>query len=146
MTVDTYRIVLADHHILFRQELARILSEKEDLEIVGEEGDGLELQNLLDRLALNQLFPHLIILDPSMPNLPGVAAASQITLAYPGAKVLILTIHKDREMVNQALSHGAKGYLLKDEIETDLAQAIDMIRRGKVYVPSSHSSLANGLF
>jgi len=131
--MDTYRIVLADDHALFRQGLRSILEEMGDLEIVGEAGDGLELLHLLT-LELKELAPHLIILDISMPNLRGIEAIHKIKAIHPGTKILIVTMHQDKEYLYEAIAAGADGYFLKKDANTDLFAAIDKIRQGKVYV------------
>ncbi len=124
-----YHLVLADDHVLFRKGLERILEKKGDLEVVGQAGDGLELLNLLKKLT-----PHMIILDISMPNLRGLEAIHEIKGVCPDVKVLILTMHKDRDYLYQAIAAGAKGYLLKEDAEKELFSAIEKIRQGKVYV------------
>lgn len=129
-----YRIVLADDHILVRQGLKKILREEKDLEVVGEASDGLELLTLL---KFAKLAPHMVILDISMPNLRGIEATRQIKMVYPYMKVLILTIHKEKEYFREAISAGADGYLLKDDADHELFSAIETIRQGGVYT-SSH--------
>lgn len=130
----SYGIVLADDHVLVRQGLRRILEGMADLEVVGEANDGLELLNLL-----NQLTPHMVILDIFMPNLRGIEAIHEIKKIRPEVKVLILTMHKDKEYLYLALSAGAKGYLLKEDADKELFSAIEKIRQGKTYI-SPHFS------
>ena len=124
--MDTYRIVLADDHYLIREGLRSILEENSDLQVVGEAADGLELLFLLD-----QLKPHLAILDISMPNLQGIETARQIKMKYPGMKILILTMHAEREYLYQAILAGVEGYLLKEDAQKELLLAIEKIRQGK---------------
>ncbi len=124
-----YHLVLADDHVLFREGLERILEKKGDLEVVGKAGDGLELLNLLKKLT-----PHMIILDISMPNLRGLEAIHEIKGINPNVKILILTMHKDRDYLYQAIEAGAKGYLLKEDAEKELFSAIEKVRRGGIYV------------
>jgi len=131
--VAPYRIILADRHPQLRQGLKRILGEKSDLEIIGEASDGMELLNLL-KLSKSQ--PHLVILDPTMPNLRGMEAVGKVKLIDPTVKVLILSLHKDKEYLSQAIFHGAEGYLLKEEAHTELLPAIERILQGGLYVPS----------
>jgi DNA-binding NarL/FixJ family response regulator len=131
-TMTSYRIVLADNHPLLRQGLKRILAEKSDIEVIGEAGDGLELINLL---SFSNLAPHMVILDPSMPNLRGTEVIHKVKTLYPDVKVLILSLHKDKEYLSQAISHGAEGYLPKEDMDKELLPAIEMIRQGGVYVP-----------
>lgn len=124
-----YRVVLADDHVMFRQGLKRILSEMADLEVIGEAGCGLELLNLL-----NKLIPHMVILDISMPNLRGIEAIHEVKAIRPDAKILMLTMHKDIDFLQQALAAGADGYLLKEDAEVEMFSAIEMVQRGKKYV------------
>jgi DNA-binding NarL/FixJ family response regulator len=134
--MGTYRIVVADDHALFRQGLKGILEGAADLEVVGEAGDGLELLNLLNA---NQLDPHLVILDISMPNLRGIEAIREIKTIHPNVKILIVTMHKDKEYLLQSLAAGADGYFLKKDADTELFAAIEKIRNKKNYV-SPHLS------
>jgi DNA-binding NarL/FixJ family response regulator len=134
--MNSYRIVVADDHALFRQGLKGILQGVADLEVVGEAGDGLAL---LDLLKSRNLDPHLVILDISMPNLRGIEAIPEIKSISPGVKLLIVTMHNDREYLDQALAAGADGYFLKKDADAELFAAIDRIRKGKFYV-SPHLS------
>jgi DNA-binding NarL/FixJ family response regulator len=134
--MGTYRIVVADDHALFRQGLKGILGGAADLEVVGEAGDGLELLNLMN---LNKLDPHLVILDISMPNLRGIEAIREIKTIHPNVKILIVTMHKDKEYLLQSLAAGADGYFLKKDADTELFAAIEKIRNKKNYV-SPHLS------
>ncbi len=124
-----HRIVLADDHLLLRQGLQKILSERSDLEIAGEAGNGPELLELLRTAD-----PDLVLLDISMPHLRGIEAIPEIKRMRPAAKILILTMHKDQDYLNEAISAGADGYLLKEDAERDLFLAIDMILEGKIYI------------
>jgi two-component system, NarL family, response regulator NreC len=127
--MNTYKILLADDHALFRQGLKRILSEKKDLEVIGEVADGLELIKLL-----NKVKPHIIILDISMPNIRGIEAIPEIKSIKPDSKILILTMHRDMEYLQQAISSGADGYLLKEDADSELFSAIKKIKQGKIYI------------
>ena len=133
-----YRVVLADDHVLFRQGLKGILEGTADLEVVGEAGDGLELLNLLN---LCKLAPDLIILDISMPNLRGIEVIPEIRMTHPTVKVLIVTMHKDKEYLYQALAAGAEGYFLKKDADSELFVAIEKIRKGGIYVSPYLSEL-----
>jgi DNA-binding NarL/FixJ family response regulator len=127
--MSSYRIVLADDHVLLRQGLKRIINEMAGIEVVGEAGDGLELLSLLKKLT-----PHMVILDISMPRLRGLEAIHEIKNAHPDVKILVLTMHKDKEYLHQAVSAGADGYLLKEDADKELFSAIEKIRLGKMYV------------
>ncbi len=133
--MEPYQIVLADDHAMFRRGVKRIIEEIPDMAVVGEASDGFELLNLLKRST-----PNLVILDISMPNLRGIEATKEIKMIHPGVKVLILTMHKDREYLYHALSAGAEGYLLKEDLDTELVTAISTIRKGKTYLSPLISS------
>ena len=142
----TYRVLIADDHPLFREGLRRVLSEKGDTEVVGEAADGCEVLKLLQELALKKLIPQLVTLDISMPILRGTEIIQDLKATYPEMKILMLTMHKDKEHFYQSMSAGADGYLVKNEPETELFAAIKKIRQGKKYVsPSMSEELAGGL-
>jgi len=134
-----YRVVLADDHALFRKGLRKILEETRDLEVIGEASDGLELLNLLRNLT-----PDMIILDISMPNLRGIEAIYEIKRIHPDTKVLMLTMHKDKEYLYQTISAGADGYFLKKDADAELFSAIEKIRKGGMYVSPSLSEESAG--
>ena len=124
-----YNIVLADDHVLFCEGIKRIINDNPDLEVVGEARDGIQLLELLKSAT-----PDLIILDISMPNIRGIEATREIKVKYPNLKVLILTMHKDKNYLYHSLSAGADGYLLKEDADTDLFYAINAIREGRSYI------------
>jgi DNA-binding NarL/FixJ family response regulator len=125
----SYSIILADDHVLVRQGLRRLLEGTGDLEVVGEANDGLDLLQLL-----KQVTPQMVILDIFMPNLRGIEAITEIKIIQPDVKILILTMHRDKEYLYLALSAGAKGYLLKEDASKELYSAIAEVRQGKTYI------------
>jgi DNA-binding NarL/FixJ family response regulator len=127
--LSPYRIALADDHVMFRKGIKSIIEGAADLEVIGEAGDGLNLLELLKKVT-----PDMVILDISMPNLRGLEATREIKMISPGVKVLILTMHKDKEYVYHAISAGAEGYLLKEDADTELFAAIEKIRHGRQYI------------
>jgi DNA-binding NarL/FixJ family response regulator len=127
---EPYRIVLADDHVIFRRGIKGLISQKPDLNVVGEAGDGLELLGLLQR----GLQTDMVIMDISMPNLRGVEATHEIKIILPEVKILILTMHKSKEYLYHCISAGAQGYLLKEDSEVELFSAIDAIRKGDMFV------------
>jgi DNA-binding NarL/FixJ family response regulator len=126
---NSYRIVLADDHAMFRRGVKRIIQENADLEVVGEAADGLELLEIIKKSP-----PDMVIADVSMPNLRGLEATREIKMAYPEIRVIILTMHKDREYLYHALSAGAEGYLLKEDADIELFSAINTLRQGGTYI------------
>jgi DNA-binding NarL/FixJ family response regulator len=121
-------IVLADDHFFFRRDLRKMLERRKDLQVVGEANDGLELLEIM-----RQSCPHLVILDISMPNMNGIETAREIMKRYPGVSVLMLSMHKNTEYLDQSVAAGAKGYLLKENIDENIFSAIDTIKGGGVY-------------
>ena len=126
--MKTYKIVLADDHVMFRQGIKQIVKDIDGLEVIGEAGDGLELLQLLKKLH-----PDLIILDISMPNLRGLEATREIKKLSPHLKILLLTMHKRKEFVRQGLANGADGFLLKEDADIELIRAIATLKRGEKY-------------
>jgi DNA-binding NarL/FixJ family response regulator len=127
--LNRYRIVLADDHQMFRRGVKRIIQENPKLEVVGEASDGLQLLEII-----KQSPPDMVIVDVSMPNLRGLEATREIKMSFPDLKVIILTMHKDREYLYHALSAGAEGYLLKEDADVELFAAIKTIRQGGSYI------------
>ena len=119
------RILLADDHAVVRQGFRLILNQEPDMEVVGEAGDGAEAV----RLVL-QLKPTLVIMDIAMPRVNGVEATRRILEACSDARVLILSMHKDTVYVRETLRAGAKGYLLKESIDSDLLRAVRAVALG----------------
>ena len=124
-----FRILLADDHVMFRRGVRSIIQRMDGVEVVGEAGDGLELLGLL-----RDIQPHLVIMDISMPNLRGLEATREIKVIDPGVKVLILSMHKEREYLYHALTAGAEGYLLKEDADGELISAIETLRQGGTFI------------
>ncbi len=127
--MDAYRIVLADDHAMFRQGIKRIVEEMDGLAVVGETGDGVSLLKLLNTVQAD-----MVIMDISMPNMRGIEATKEVLSLCPDVKILILTMHRDMEYFEHAISAGATGFLLKEDADEELVNAIKTIRKGKVYL------------
>src|SRR5512138_543675 len=127
--MSAYRVVLADDHRMIRKGIRKIIEESPDIEVVGEAGDGLELLSLVQ-----ELLPDMVIADISMPNLSGIEAAREIKSLAPDTKILMLTMHKEKDLLSQAISAGAHGYILKEDADVELYSAIDRIRREGHYM------------
>ena len=133
--MSPYFLVLADDHVMFRKGVKRIITGVDDFEVIGEANDGRELLDLLKTTS-----PHLIILDISMPILRGLEATREIKQIYPHIKILLLTMHKKKEFIQQAMAAGADGYLLKEDADTELLKAVKTIREGSKFISSLLSS------
>ena len=123
------RVFLADDHQLFREGIRSLLGRAQDIEIVGEAGDGQ------DAVAkVKTLLPDVVLMDISMPGINGLEAAAQIREAAPSVKVLILTVHETNQYVSQMLQVGAAGYVVKSVSSTDLVSAVRAVYQGNVYL------------
>src|SRR2546426_1124592 len=117
------RVLLVDDHTVVRQGLRRLLESDEEIEIVGEAGDGRSATELVQRIH-----PNVVVMDIALPELNGIEATRQIVKRNDGTKVLILTMHADDVYVRQALKAGARGYLLKDSEKLDLHKTAEIVR------------------
>jgi DNA-binding NarL/FixJ family response regulator len=126
---SSYRIVLAEDHIPLRRIIKKIVQQTGELAVVGEVKDGLELLELLEKSL-----PDMVITDISMPRLGGLEATKKIKELYPQIKVLILTIHREKDYLHQAMSNGVNGYILKKDMDQELYSAIQAVRHGEAYI------------
>lgn len=118
MSGGTVTVVLVDDHTMLRQGLRRAL-EAEGLTVLAEAGDGAAaVQTVLEHR------PDVVLMDVSMPRVDGIEATRRIVEALPDAQVVMLTMHVDRDTVDQALRAGAVGYLTKDSSISDVVQAV----------------------
>ena len=133
------KVMLVEDQELIRQSLEIILSNKENINIVGTAKDGLEAVQLCDKLR-----PDLILLDIRMPNMDGVAACKIIKERYPETKIIVLTTFDDDEYVFNAIKYGASGYLLKGISIDELLNSIHTVWEGGTLItPSIASKLVN---
>jgi LuxR family maltose regulon positive regulatory protein len=123
------KILLVDDHQLFRKGLRLILEEEKDLSIVGEAGDG---QEAIEKFL--ELSPDVVVMDITMPTLNGIEATKQILAKSPNTKVVALSIHSGRQFVQDALSAGAVGYILKDSVPDELTETIRKVLGGEVFL------------
>jgi len=123
------RILLADDHAVVRQGFKLILASQPDMEIVGEAGNGREAVALAERLH-----PDVAVIDVAMPELNGIEATRRMGESAPRTRVLALSMHKDSVYVREILRAGARGYLLKDQVDSDLIAAVRAVARGEGYL------------
>lgn len=138
--MNTYTVILADDHAMFREGIKSIIDRLNDVSIIGEANDGLELLEFLKDSC-----PDLILLDISMPNLRGLEAIREIKKTYPQVKILVLTMHKKKQFILQALKDGANGFLLKEDAGDELLRALQTIRSGGQYLSPLISSVLSSL-
>jgi DNA-binding NarL/FixJ family response regulator len=128
------RVLLADDHTLVRAGLRLLLEREAGVQIVGEASDGHEALQLSKTSQ-----PDIIPMDLSMPRLNGLEATVRVTRACPQVRVIILSMYDTPDYVVQALRAGAKGYLLKDAVPTELALAVQAVARGEIYLSAAVS-------
>jgi len=119
------RVLLVDDQRLMREGLRTLLELPGDLAVVGEAGDGLEAERLVERLR-----PQVVLMDLRMPRRDGVATTRRLTERFRDVRVLVLTTYDDDDLVFASLEAGASGYLLKDVGADALAEAIRAAARG----------------
>ena len=128
MPDKTIRVLLAEDHTIVREGLKALLSATEDLEVVGEVGDG---RAAVDAVA--RLLPHVVVMDLNMPKLNGVDATREIREKVGAPKVVILSMYDGEEYVRPAIRAGASGYLLKGSGLSDLVKAIRAVAGGEAF-------------
>ena len=126
------RIVLADDHPLIRNGLAMSLREDPTLDVVAEAQDGLAAL-----AAVNEHKPDIAVLDIDMPHLSGLNVAQQLQRQEAPTKVIFLTLHADEAMLKNALSLGAKGYVLKESAVQEIIAAVHAVAAGTTFISSS---------
>lgn len=120
----TIRLMLADDHRMLREGLRRSMTE-EGFDIVGEATDGVEAVRMAEELV-----PDVILMDVSMPNCDGVEACRQVKANGSPSRVVMLTMHADKDVLTNAIRAGATGYLVKDCSTTEIAEAVRMAFKG----------------
>ncbi len=121
------KILLADDHVMFRDGIRPLINREEGMEVVAEARDGLATVRLAKELK-----PDIVIMDISMPQLNGVEATWKIREVNPATKVIILSMHADRQFVIESLKAGAKAYLLKDSPFEELQRVIHAVAKDQI--------------
>ncbi len=126
---DAVRVLIVDDHPMVLKGIQSVLETFDDIEIVAALQNG---QEALDQIAFLQ--PDVVLMDLNMPYLGGLSATEIIRERYPTTRILILSMHDNREYISSALSHGAMGYVLKDVQTDEIKQAIDTVMAGQRYL------------
>ena len=138
MRNEMIRVVLVDDHAMLREGLRLLLRNASDITVLGEADSGDEALALAQRVK-----PDLVVLDLDMPRGDGLSALRNLRQALPETRVLILTVHTERERLLSLLDAGAQGYLTKEAASRELVEAIRVVAAGEIYVrPSAASNRA----
>jgi len=135
------RVVLVDDHEVFRVGLRAVLARAPGVEVCGEASTGRQAVELAAALK-----PDVVIMDISMPDLNGIEATRQLLQASPQTQVLILSLHESDQVVQDVLSAGARGYLLKSDAATELLTALDHLKRRSLYFSTRISETVLGVY
>jgi DNA-binding NarL/FixJ family response regulator len=130
--MSSVRVLVVEDFVGFRRVISSILGKRRDLQIIGEASDGLEAVQKAEELQ-----PDLILLDIGLPMLNGIEAARQIRRLAPKSKILFLSQESSADVVEEALSFGALGYVVKAHAGSDLLAAIDAVSSEKQFVSTS---------
>ncbi len=126
---EKIRVLIAEDHQTVREGVKLLVNAQPDMAVIGEAGDG---EIAIEKVA--ELNPDILLMDISMPNLNGLKATGRLRRLYPHLKILILTRHTDDGYLQQLLSAGANGYVLKQSAPTELVTAIRTIAGGNAYL------------
>jgi DNA-binding NarL/FixJ family response regulator len=125
------RALVVDDYEPFRRFVSSTLETRPDLQVIGEASDGLEAVEKAQALK-----PDLILLDIGLPSLNGIEAAHRISRLIPAATILFVSQISDANVLQEALSNGAKGYVWKQDAGIDLLRAVETALRGAHFVGS----------
>jgi DNA-binding NarL/FixJ family response regulator len=123
---DKITVLLVDDHALVRRGFRRMLDDDDVLEVIGEASNGAEAVQLAEKLK-----PNVIVMDCQLPEMNGLEATRRILGTLPHTAILMLSMHSEDTLVRQALEAGARGYVLKNAMDLDLARAIKEVAAGK---------------
>jgi len=122
------KILLADDHPVFRRGLKNIIEDETPYTVVADSSTGEESVALARKHQ-----PDIVLMDIGMPGVNGLVASRQILKSVPGAKIIILSIHRDRNILSEAIRLGVSGYLLKDSAPRELLDALEVVSKGQRY-------------
>jgi DNA-binding NarL/FixJ family response regulator len=126
------RLVIVDDHEMVREGLRAILGADPDFEIVGESGSADGLAELVDRTH-----PDIVLLDARLPGVSGPEACRRLSETHPDVRVIIVTTYSDEALVDESISAGAKGFVVKDIERFALKQAIRVVHKGEGFIAPS---------
>jgi two-component system nitrate/nitrite response regulator NarL len=136
MKSDPIKIILADDHPIVREGIRARLSTQPNMKIVAEAQNGREAIKCVQDCA-----PAIVLMDINMPDMNGLEATKVIVQNAPKTKVLVLSMHQDREYVVEIMKSGARGYVLKNSPPAELIRAIELVHAGEAFFSPAISSV-----
>ncbi len=130
------RILIADDHAVFRSGLRVLLEKEADLEVVGETGNGFDTIRVATDTDLD-----VLLLDVTMPGLPGSKVAETVLKSKPKLAIVVLTMHEDEYYLQEFFRLGVRAYVLKKSTGTDVVQAIRAAHKGEQYIDPALAGL-----
>jgi DNA-binding NarL/FixJ family response regulator len=134
LETSSVRVLVVDDYEPFRRFVCSTLERRPELQVIGESSDGLEAVQKAEELQ-----PDLIVLDIGLPTLNGIEAARRIRKLVPKSKILFLSQESSADVVQEALSLGTLGYVLKAHAGSELVAAMEAIRQGRQFISSGLS-------
>ena len=134
--METIKVLLVDDHHIVRHGMKLLFSSEDSIEVIGEAGSGVEALEFLK--GNNDV--DVVISDVSMEDMDGITMAKHATQKYK-VNVMMLTMHLDEKYITEAMSSGAKGYLVKDSSEEDIINAVKAVNAGDVYLTKTVSDI-----
>lgn len=128
---NSIRVLVADDHPLLREGIAAVIAAQEDIELVGEAGDGQEALDCFRRLR-----PDVTLMDLQMPRMSGIESIKAIREECPEARIAILTTYRGDVRALHAIQAGAQAYLLKSSLRKELVTTIRQLAAGKRHIPA----------
>lgn len=126
------RVLIADDHALVRESVRAILANEGDIEIIATAGNGQEAIELTE-----SFHPDVVVMDISMPKMDGIHATEIIHNKQGSTSIVILSMHVNAALIQQALRMGARGYVLKRQVTDELPKAIRAAHQGHVFLSSA---------
>lgn len=126
--MDKKRVLLVDDHQLIIDGLRGFIENSDDFQVVGEANTGMEAIRLAEVLD-----PDVILMDIEMPEMSGIQACEEIKKKSPEVKVIIVSMHNEKQLIKKLIDQGADGYLLKNSKQSEVLEAIQKVLAGKSY-------------
>ena len=131
-------VLLVDDHALVRRGFRRLLEDDASIAVVGEASNGEEAIQMVRELA-----PMVVVMDAAMPGTGGLAAMRAILASSPDVRILMLSMHSEETLVRQAMDSGARGYVLKNALDLDLAAAVTRVAAGEIVLDPAAARVAS---